>query len=314
MDYVSKLLKRRRWNVRSEISEDVLSILTTKWPDLRLHVTNLEREHAGTTTPVDTRLLSSPQLHSLNYSVTCWEERSEIDLLKACLLRGKRLKCLRLVVRADGRDINFDFQDGEEFPALEKLLLEESYALSETHCRKWLTAMDWSRLRHLAFDCGFPRHLLSALTGQVPQLKILVFKFTCYRGPSYWSDSTAVQTFLDSVDGLEQMVVSNWDSTEFNQVCEFVLQRHGHTLKKLHIETWWDRGWNLESMRLLTKHCPHLRDLRLEVALHIPVQEALSRGHSTCWVRATNLSYFLPFISVAHFPSSHGPSTRLTAT
>jgi len=70
-------------------------------PTARLHVTNIEREGK----PLDRRLLSSPQLHSLRLSVYYDESdqhlylegfRSELQILKDYLMLGNSIKKLDL--------------------------------------------------------------------------------------------------------------------------------------------------------------------------------------------------------------------------
>lgn len=265
----------------------------TQWPKARLHVANVERNRSGPYVPLDTRLLLSSQLYSLSCTVygrwvrrSTWsnsEFRSEFTALKTCLLQSKTLRSLRLYVveMYDGEiqsswtigPRNLDFQDGDEFPALEELTLPyDEYTLSATHCQKWTVTMDWRHLRHLDLAYGCPQHLLSAITGHVPRLKTLVFGFP-YIYPDqaltwYCTDPGIVRRFFDSIEGLEEITATNSEAQPFDDLKDAILERHGRTLKKLHISFSASgvQGWDSTDVRKLVEYCPGLEDLALKIA------------------------------------------------
>jgi hypothetical protein len=213
-------------------------------------------------------------------------------MLKSCLLQASSLKRLRIQKgerlfpkesRGPGPR-NFDFQEGEIFPALEELSLpseayNQGYELSESHCQQWLTAMDWSKLNRLELDHGSPQHLFSALTGRVVELKALSFGFwpNHTRGGTYecpdWDcpDMSVLRNFLNSIRDLRELVVANRDSWEFDQIGDWILERHGRTLRKLHVSVLAveDKGWDLESVQTLAEYCSALQDLSIRVAMDV---------------------------------------------
>ncbi|KAF2680375.1 hypothetical protein K458DRAFT_421605 [Lentithecium fluviatile CBS 122367] len=71
--------------------------------------------------------------------------------------------------------INFHWQRGDRFPAIEELKLGNPYDFDPANCNMWAYIMDWSHLRKLDLGRDSPRHLFSALTCRVPNLKSLKF-------------------------------------------------------------------------------------------------------------------------------------------
>lgn len=71
--------------------------------------------------------------------------------------------------------------------------------------------MDWSYLRRLDLAHGAPRHLLAALTGNVPRLKALAMGLFHQEDYAHitWAcpDLTVVQRFLAEIDGLEEIMI-----------------------------------------------------------------------------------------------------------
>lgn len=295
------------WNVRFAIPKSVLATLHTKWPSTRLHVTNLSRKQSGVYIPLDTTLLSSPQLHSLAYTIYgaivvtvygVYEFRSEFEALRECLLQAKSLRYLRLSVddRASNQDSwsvgprNLGFQDGHVFPALKELALPYTqYSLPALHCKQWLHAMDWSHLQRLNLGHGSPPHLFVALTDKVPQLKALEFGIWDY-SPEVTSenwdchDLAIVTRFFDSIDGLEEVVVKNFKGEKFNQIRSTLLEKQGRTLRKLHVNNHYAcaKGWGWTDVRTLVEQCPRIRDLSLSIAM----THETTAGHlRSLWVR-----------------------------
>ncbi|KAF2866037.1 hypothetical protein BDV95DRAFT_611915 [Massariosphaeria phaeospora] len=293
------------WNARFPIPKGVLSALSTKWPAARLHVTNFDRREPKYL-PLDTALLSSPQLYSLAYLVcgTIWNSQNELDELRSefgqlrtCLLQTKRLKSLHLTawpnMRLDENPHvddsawttgpgNLDFREGDVFPALEELILPcDNYSLSRAHCQQWLAAMDWSHMRRLDFGNGCPREPMAALIGRVPQLKCFCFGFdpifvqetvgvTEQESPSLYM----IGEFLDGIEGLEEVIVnsvsSSWSMFNFTTIS--LCGKHGRTLKKLRLHYGVRseiKGWSLEEVRGLVERCPGLEDLALRVTLDL---------------------------------------------
>ena len=293
----------------------MLTALSEKWPTARLHVTNLGRNGSNVYLPPDMKLLSSPQLYSLSYTVYgAWVSpshrvfvfRSEFSILKKCLSQATKLKCLRL--RVDDGNVpeqtswtagpqNLDFQVGDIFPALEELALPpRTYALTEMHCKQWLATMDWSHLRRLDLGHGSPQYLFTALTGRVPQLKALIFGFwPSSPSNSIWKcpDVEVLLRFLGSIDGLEEAAVKNYHAHEFDRIRDPFLNKHGRTLRKLHTSysAADARGLSWPDVQKLVQQCPDLHDLALKIAMTI---DAAADYRNTVWVGDSRL-YFTVF-------------------
>lgn len=267
--------------MRFSIPRGLLTAFHAEWPDAQLHVTNNDRKHPYA--PLDTTILSSPQLHSADLII--FAERSlqgnfsEYPALKSALLQAKRLQKLRLKGgSANSRGwaagpSNLQFVEGDIFPALQELTLPyEKYSLTMDHCVQWLAAMDWSKLRRLDLDRGAPGHLFYALTGRVPQLQALHFGFWSYSNPGpMWDcrDLYIIKQFLESIDGLEEIVVTNWNDTEFMQIRHGMLKKHGKTLRMLRTSycAAEAQGWDLTDIQTLTERCPGLQDLSIKVLI-----------------------------------------------
>jgi hypothetical protein len=279
-------------------------------PETRLHVTNNLRR--GLYVPLDIALLSSRNLHSLDLTVCkkwistrprVFKYRFEFPALKSALLQAKNLKVLRISVEdcipdqqqwAFHSNPNLDFEDGDVFPNLEELTLpHDHYVLSADHCAKWARAMNWSYLRRLVLRYGAPKHLFSALTGKVPNLKALHFGFWPNATPDRtWEclDVSIVGRFLDSIDGLEELHVKSMYMTEFQEIQEEVFKKHGKSLKSLHVRFTgaMAKGWVVEDVRSLTEHCLELQFLSLKIAMEMDPEGPYG---STIWVSSQPTVY-----------------------
>jgi hypothetical protein len=93
-------LKAIRWAVQFAIPEDIdiLNMFHARWLSDRLHVSNTDRINRSL--PLDTALLSSPQLHSLHLSIHGHRigvtYTSKLAMLSSSLLPSKSLESLRL--------------------------------------------------------------------------------------------------------------------------------------------------------------------------------------------------------------------------
>jgi hypothetical protein len=283
-------LPNSSWNARFAIPEVVLKAVHSTWPHARLHVRNLKRNQPEADSipyiELDTKLLSSPQLYSLDFMV-CGNfvgltPRSEFQTLKNCLLQAKSLKRLRLHAGStdDQRTWiaspqHLCIRDGDVFPALQSLTLTyDRYKLTEIHCRQWLKAMDWSQLRNLDLDHGCPEYLFAAITGLVPQLKSLKFGFwPNYSGGRSWQchDLTVVARFFASIAALEEIFLQNYNQDELDNLLRGTdsIIRHWRALKKLHVSFCEYRAKGLTSADVcnVIADCPDLRDIDIKIAM-----------------------------------------------
>lgn len=275
--------------------DDVFALIATKWANVRVHVTSLDRAGSNGSgsapIPIDTKLLSSPKLRSLDYRVYAYwtyETRTRVELwsefaaLKSCLLQATSLKSLHLWLDTNASSVqeswkvgplNLQFEEGERFPALEELSLESGeFQLTEQHCHQWLTAMDWSKLRRLNLMHGCPDKFISALTGNVPQLQALSLGFFPYYPPvGKWKPETVstVDKFLNSINGLTELVAIIVYPWNFHRIWDSILMQHGPTLRKLHaiVSSRYYKGWDVERVRRLVENCPLLETLYIPVAM-----------------------------------------------
>lgn len=273
---------------RFAVPAEVMSILSTKHPTARLHIICKDRNtRHGSYIPPDTKALASTQLYSLQYSAYGESVEmvgqdhvffSELSTIKNALLQAKNLKCLTFKVDtsvATRKDFwtagtaNLGFQDGDHFPALEYLSLEyEKYELTKEHSQQWIRAMDWTKLRRLDLDRGAPEHFLEALTGKVPRLKSLKFGF--WFGGQTWElwDRNKFEASSDSVEGLEELMVKNYNAWDWKKVSNQLFLKHGHSLKSLHVDcrAVVSPSYKEPDARILMELCPNLEDLRVQVA------------------------------------------------
>ena len=198
--------------------------------------------------------------------------RGEIPAIKDSLLQARNLKNLRfqnisggICTQADWPECQgfFKFGYGEVFPALEELDLSyDDYQfpldLSPESCQGWANSMDWSRLRRLNLDRIYePYHLFEALAGKVPSLQALKFDLRSI---------DSLLRFSNSIDGLEEIVVADYCVDVFDEVREAFFSKHGHSLKKLHINYIpWRRGFSAREMSKLVEIAPGIRNLKLDV-------------------------------------------------
>lgn len=177
----------------------------------------------------------------------------------------------------------FTFEEGEKFPALQELQFEfESYDLSEEYCRQWARAADWSKLRRLDVDTGCPSGLFSALTGRVPQLKVLIFGF--HDSSVLWgrADGQVFRAFSDSVEGLEEVVAKNSTGNPFNGVKSALFEKHGHSLTTLRVSYGGtEDGWAAADVEELARMGPGIRDLALKIK---PTNFNDPGSNSSTWV------------------------------
>jgi hypothetical protein len=287
--------------MRFAIPDQLFQLLHTRHTSTRIHIVNRKRNIDRQYIPPDRAALSSPQLYSLDYTAYGandrigrleWEFYSELSAIKACLLQARNLKSLRLRVSSDNiprqsvwttgpQCLTFD-SDDNFVPLLELRFEFETYDMSEKYCQQWANAMDWTQLRRLDLDGGSPPHLLAALTGRVPQLKVLSFGF---RQPTYtwgYPNADVFQAFSDSIGGLEDVVASNACAQPFDEIRDAFLLKHGHSLKKLSVSYGaTGQGWEEADVQGLAERGPGICDLALKIAT--------TEDYSAGWVSSFTL-------------------------
>lgn len=237
---------------------------------------------------MDKPLLSSLSLRSLDYTILASRPEalcsSEMSELLKCLLQARNLAVLKLQVQNtswrpndDYRDgpLNLPFHHGQEFPALRELSLDpvlQNYFPTPEHCRMWSSCMNWSHLLTLDFGHGCPVHLLEALTGLVPQLKVLNFGFWCSTGAAsdLWNlceDPRVIERFLESIDALENVKLNCEDDAIVRKLYPALLKNHGKSLRQLEVKFRALVAWDAETFSDLAYRCRVLRSLRVPMKL-----------------------------------------------
>jgi hypothetical protein len=310
-----------RWNTHFAIPVPVLTALHTKWHTARIHVKNTSRNQPNQPyTTLDTRLLSSPQLHSLDLTVLgnfngSLTPRSEFQTLRNCLLQATNLKRLHLDANSANEDQktwiespqHLCFRPGDTFPPLHELSLKyDTYKLTEPHCLQWMRAMDFSHLRVLDLDHGCPEFFFARLTNHVPNLKALKFGFwPVHSGSRSWRclDVSVMARFSASITALEELTSQNYYKDQFDSLIhgdddDGGIMRYWKSLKKLHVSFshYAAKGWDARDVRGIVERCTELRD----VAVEIKMEQAENRS-GKCWVSSYTHLPSLPISSLLVF-------------
>jgi hypothetical protein len=301
----SKGLQSFSWNAVEWIPESVITALETHHPDARLCVTNNRRWKASDRDlNLDARLLSSPLLYSLNTSVfylsvgTNDLVLSEFPNLKKFILKANKLRVLTLKVwmgisvdqktgkykvdigkkNQDLAPLNLPLRPGDMMPPITDLTISDwmPYDLRSDHCAIWRNAMDWTRLQRLDLRGGCPRPFFEELCGAMPQLKSLRMGFKT--GPREYGrftceDPSVVRKFAESIDGLQELYVTNYDDKPDEMFA--AIEKHYPTLQTLEFHTPPDQryrrpqapGWSATDITCRLEKCPQLEDLRIDIAL-----------------------------------------------
>lgn len=231
-------LQSLTWQSRLPFPRDALQALKQTSPLARISVVHTNETLRQNLMPLDRILLATSQIHSVDLYIQSspsskpHDAYSEYRILQDCLTKGNSIKRLSIsfhcpgffveVIPLDTQDsallhwnhvprapLNFDWQDGDRFPSLRELKLpEEQYHLPESHCIAWTRCMDFTHLLRLDLGRFSPQHLLTTLTGRVPQLQYL--RFGTWRRSiidDTWHSPTplAMKRFLDSIAALQEV-------------------------------------------------------------------------------------------------------------
>jgi hypothetical protein len=290
----------------SRLPTELLQTLFKQWPEARIHFSGLARHYEPTLSRIHIDVLRSPQLYSLEVLV-CFGEYygEELCFLKDHIIVASALK--RFTVQVDEpldlyyvdtptyrcpHDIKLRSDD--VMPALEEFTLVTNwYRLSKAHCQELRACADWSKLRKLDLGRDSPLNFLIALTGTVPNLKS--FRFGC----GYWwshgrwpfspPQNHDIQSFVDAIDGLEEMVVLADEEGIWSSIQSGFLEKHGPTLKRYHVAVSPSPlpsqsplpALNQEMICKLAETSPGLEDLAFQLHLH---KEGMEEWSPKTWV------------------------------
>lgn len=137
--------------------------------------------------------------------------------------------------------------------------------------------MDGSQLRKLDFNYRSPKHLLEALTGRVPQLKVFNFGFWGRTGTasSLWNcadDLSTLTRFLDPIDTLESVKMHSWDDKKMRLIRPALLARHGASLQLFNAGTNVQQAWEPEDVLEFRERAPGLKTLVATLKLQKTVE------------------------------------------
>jgi hypothetical protein len=145
--------------------------------------------------------------------------------------------------------------------------------------------MNWSRLLTLNSGHSCPVHLLEALTGLIPRLKVLHFGFWCDTGAAsdLWNlceDPGVIEWFLESIDALERIKLDCEDDTIVRNLYPTLLEQHGKSLRQVEVKFRQLVAWEAGTISELAKRCRALRSLRVPMKLQ---QVSSAKGEVFVW-------------------------------
>ncbi|KAF1829065.1 hypothetical protein BDW02DRAFT_583985 [Decorospora gaudefroyi] len=287
------------WNAEYHIPAVVLDSLHHAHPSAQLKVTNHNRQCL----PLDQTLLSSPQLQTLDMTVGCIHYGRpqdaagicELPHLKELLVEGGNLKALRLHLikvqhgsaaartrfagygASDVGPLNFRFEEGDAFPALEEMVLrqkeslrleygsESGFGLGAAHCEDWKRCMDWSNMRKLDLGRTDCVHLLHRLTGALHQLTTLRFEA--------FPNDRVLQVFLSSVPRLVDLTMVSSQAFFFDRATNTICNTAGAQLKTLvlEIDCPGSKSWLPDRFRNVLESCYRLESFKSVIDKQVAV-------------------------------------------
>ncbi|KAH6878943.1 hypothetical protein BKA58DRAFT_307128 [Alternaria rosae] len=253
------------WRVNCELPLAMLNLFYELHPSARLHWIIRNRRFQ----PLNHSLLSSPRLHTLDAEIyaTIPEQTghslSELSYIKNTMpasLQVLRLSTLDVDEPSQRAQFekweyvkygmfHFDFQPGDQFPALLELALRQNeFALTEQNCNLWAHATSWERLQRLDLPKGTSPHFIASLTNRATNLKYLKFHISTpgfrgvYRpyGDGNWLNArvdtfSIMARFLASIKSLHTLDFAYKDNEILIRYLRVMLQSLHGSLRSLTI-------------------------------------------------------------------------------
>ncbi|KAH8593338.1 hypothetical protein B0O99DRAFT_220399 [Bisporella sp. PMI_857] len=237
-----KNLKSFSWHANWNIPESVIAKLEERWPDVHLYVTNNRRCDMASEKSIDIRLLSSPLLHSLDYSVFFhWTGHafvSDFFTLRNIISRSSRLRHLRLGIYttptpAGTENRQFSILPTEALPITQPLPNLKSLKLSENPFRNVVhqysirleimtsvllhSCSNFSNKIDLELHGLSPRFTIANLQILSPNLSKLDFplKTSTDYGQNHLANGSGnpllAREAISSIPALDEIALSNYD-------------------------------------------------------------------------------------------------------
>jgi hypothetical protein len=243
----------------------VLSALEEQWPNLNLQV--VVRKHEYDAKKIDTRLLSSRLLYTLDYSIR-WRRSSlhhsesdndvlssELDKIDEILSRSPRLRVLNLGL--DWLNTIVDLPSATEhdktaavtlpdglFPNIHSLIVpaRDGHAAESPASTRILTSLlvtrftKWKSVKELHLRGLCPQYTFGELEGRVPNLKSLEVVFPSHYSGKGSLDPNMVGQFIMSLESPEVFKIWDMEQEQVSEIWPAILKHHG-TLKRLELYT-----------------------------------------------------------------------------
>lgn len=282
----------------------VLDCLQKVHPATHLKVVAHERNHL----PLDVRLITSPQLHTLDINLSVlytktgakrqntskyWGRMgwSELNHLKNLIIASRSLKVLSLKfckikhgsqaaqnqlkdsVPATYNPTSFKFEEHEMLPPLEELTLRDMSSNDKDHIlpwKVWRAHQDWTQLRKLDLRLNPSQELLQSLVGAVPMLETLVVEVD---GRFLYNHTLDIfEQFLRHLPKLNSLCVRGHCS---KNVLEIIFHTVASQLTCLDVDIGSTlREWRRADFENVLSHCAKLERLSFQGCNELPNIEA----------------------------------------
>ena len=270
------------------------------------------RHHPGTAYAIHTRLLSSPLLHSLDYSISYFSTTtglvSDFAYLMKIIAQSPRLQKLRIGIYAKELTFNPELTQfsalPDEIPPVEselaalrslKLLDRIPKVATADYYKEHqiISSVVWNgcagipRTTELALHGLSPRHVLENLEGKAPNLRGLDFPLETlvdYGGnalPRGTGNTQQACEAISSLRGIEELQLSNYDDSY--DVIWPAITAHRSTLRLLRIRSTNPRYHGLDQQSPLCYPSPQqLGMLRDSSITHLEIDVSL-RAATQAW-------------------------------
>lgn len=265
----------------------VLELLTGKLSNCRVHIAQTTCRIAR----LDEQMLKLPNMYRIDLTVLngSYPPISEFPILDRILPDASRLQHLSLKpIECDGWAGRKEFErlgvESEEMHGplhlatplvrcqLRSLTLSGHIFMDywPQTLLPWMSAMDWTQLRHLNLADAAHRAIIVDLTGRVPRLESLRLghpdNTDAYTFPA---DLHYLKAFLTAAQELRSVSLVNWPASDFEHLLDTVLACLGpnlHSFGVIPSRRVLNRFlWNAAQLKKCCAMAPNLRELTVEL-------------------------------------------------